>query len=54
MVTGLNLLAVVVCESDATKKGLYQLALWWGCGDGLAFQSSIYGSNKTFHNGWEP
>jgi hypothetical protein len=54
VVTGSNSFAVVVREPDATKKGLYQVALWWGCGDGLAFQGSSYGSNRTFHNGWEP
>jgi hypothetical protein len=37
VVMGSNPLAVVVREPDATKKRLYQLALWWGCGDELAF-----------------
>jgi hypothetical protein len=54
VVTGSNPFAVVVRESDATKKGFYQFALWWSCGDGLAFQGSSYGSNQTFHSGWEP
>jgi hypothetical protein len=54
VVTGLNPLAVVVRESDATKKGFYQLALWWGCGDGLVFPGSSYGSNRIFYSGWKP
>jgi hypothetical protein len=45
VVTGSNPLAVVVREPDATKNGLHKLAFWWGCGDGLAFSSSSYGSN---------
>jgi hypothetical protein len=54
VVIGSNPLAVVVRKSDATKKGLYQLALWCGCGDGLIFSGSSYDSNQTFHSGWEP
>jgi hypothetical protein len=54
VVTGSNPLAVIVREPDATKKGLYQLVLWWGYGDGLAFSGSNYGSNRIFYNGWKP
>jgi hypothetical protein len=43
--------AVVVRKSDATKKRLYQLALWCGCGDRLIFSGSSYDSNQTFHSG---
>jgi hypothetical protein len=42
---GSNLLAIIIHEPDVIKKGLYQLALWWGCGDGLAFPGNSYGSN---------
>jgi hypothetical protein len=44
-------LVVVVRKLDAIKKGFDQLVFWWGCGDGLAFQDSNYGSNQTFHSG---
>jgi hypothetical protein len=54
VVMGSNMFAIVVREPDATKKGLYQLALWWDCGDELAFPGNSYGSNRTFHSGWEP
>jgi hypothetical protein len=42
---------VVVREPDATKKELYQLAFWCGCGDRLVFQCNSYDSNRTFHIG---
>jgi hypothetical protein len=51
VVTGSNPLAIVVREPDATKKEFYQLALWWDCGDGLAFSDSSYSSNRIFHKG---
>ena len=54
VVTGSNSLAAVIREPDATKNGLYQLVLWWGCGDELAFPSSSYGSNWKFNSGWKP
>jgi hypothetical protein len=50
VVTGSNLLTVVVFELDAIKNEIYQLALSWGCGDGLAFPSNSYGSNRTFYS----
>ena len=45
VVTGLNTLVIVVRKPDAIKKEFYQLALWWSCGDGLAFPNNSYGLN---------
>jgi hypothetical protein len=36
---------VVIRKPNATKKKLYQLTLWWGYGDRLAFPDNSYGSN---------
>jgi hypothetical protein len=53
VVTSSNSLAVVVHGLDSTKKKLYKLVFWWGCGDKLAFHGSSYGSNQTFHSRWK-
>jgi hypothetical protein len=50
VVTSSNPLTVVVYELDAIKNEHYQLALWWGCGDGLAFQDKAVAMLQFKHS----